>query len=267
MSENLCDLVLLDWDIVSRPDAERIIVEIIGAPQLDAHAHVSACQGLLWCELEPAIAKAAVAAFAIAGMRVAAQPTGTIQVLPTPWPVKEASLLPDYLEEAVDIYGHRRQVLWSDIAVVGAGQLHRKVTRIGPGGNRLTQHRMYYGLHFSLPTADMISPPSMMAARRFEESVHTCCLGIVAVNPLRHFRIEAAQFNYAYLGERLSNSSALNFTSLVTDTLNLAPNAATNLAPEGMKGIATHWPVYASPHDLEKRMAWMLWRRQLTTDQ
>lgn len=267
MSGNLYDLVLLDWDVVSPPEAERILVEITGAPQLDANSLVSVCQGLLMRDLEAAKAEAAVLEFAAAGMHVVAQPSGTIQTLPTPCPVKNASLLPEYLEAAVDVYGNKDRVRWGDIAVVGAGQLHRRVTHIAPAGSPLTQHRIYYGLRFSLPPAEAISPASMKATRSFEESVRTCCLGIVAVNPLRHFRIEATQFNYAYLGERLSNSSAFNFAALVTDTLTLAPNAATNLAPEEMNGVATHWPVYGSPHDLEKRMAWMLWRRQLTSEE
>lgn len=268
MSENRYDLVLLDWDVPPVTIAGPILIQATGLTPLDVQPLLRKSQGILCHGLDAPKAQAAADALMSADIHVAVVPAGTIADPPAPWPLKEAELSPGGLRVVTDVYGNRTDIPWTDIAVVAAAHVVKVVTSTKtevkkPG---IAKRIMFYGAQVAVMGAPLVRMRPTTITKTYDEAIRMCSLAILSVNPLRHFRVDATQFNYAYLGERLSNSSAFNFAALVTDTLAFAANAATNLTPEDMNGVATRWPVYASPHDLEKRMAWMLWRRQLPTD-
>jgi len=86
-------------------------------------------------------------------------------------------------------------------------------------------------------------------------------LDIVSDEPVRRYRIEADRFDYGYLGERKRGSSLQNMALVVGDLLGARPAIPTGRGVERLLAGGRKQERYRHPRDLDREIAWLLWRR------
>ncbi len=118
-------------------------------------------------------------------------------------------------------------VAWRDVVLLSVGIVpHRYQHRAGPVPTVAT----------SLATSHSGEHATPVQRGSLE-------LLVIASHPLRAFRIDHAEFNYEYLGDRMSSSGTVNFRWLIQDLVNRAASANVTPATRSFleHGLARHY--------------------------
>ena len=78
--------------------------------------------------------------------------------------------------------------------------------------------------------------------------------------PPGRYRMTAAKFSYAYLGDRLETDRTLNYLSFVGDCVTHARRAVLNRGAAALRRDPNRIFKYPNRHAFEEEQVWLLWR-------
>lgn len=87
---------------------------------------------------------------------------------------------------------------------------------------------------------------------------------IILTRSVQRYSITADKFNFSYLGERRTKSLPANFTLLVRDLIQFAPQATLNHGAQVLRDNAAEVWSYPSKNVFTEEIIWMLWQMKKT---
>lgn len=83
---------------------------------------------------------------------------------------------------------------------------------------------------------------------------------IILTRAVQRYSVTADKFNFSYLGERRTKSLPTNFTLLVRDLVQFAPQATLNYGAQVLRDNAAEVWSYPSKDAFTEEITWMLWQ-------
>jgi hypothetical protein len=173
-------------------------------------------------------------------------------VLPVTKTIRRLECAPEALM-IYDPYGRKFPVEWGQVMLIAAGSVRqatfeRKRTELVE-----TKIKLVHGI--PIPERKVTVGFSTQEGEAKADRVEIVLTGGVA-----QYSIEAKDFNYAYLGERVTQNPAVNFALLLRDLVNYAPGAKLNRGATAMLTEPPSSVSYPHKNSLQDEIQWMLWR-------
>ncbi|MBI4676635.1 MAG: hypothetical protein HY748_03555 [Elusimicrobia bacterium] len=225
----------------------------------DAARQAREAWGIMGEGMEEGEGKALAAALDAAGLPSVVLPSGLVEELPAPAAACAMEIEPDGLAMAAKT-GERSLILWNRLALVAAaGYKEVTVRKVKVcEGPSMAQKAAGLGLM-------MTGIPIRLGGKRTETDkvVETAelvfFLELFERKPLRRFRVDAQDFSYACLGERMQYGATENFRTLIETVASKACRATLN---RGSRDLIGRKPVAAMGYDslanLERESRWRL---------
>lgn len=174
------------------------------------------------------------------------------QLLPELPPVKFMNRM-DCLPEALMLYdplGRSFPLEWKNIMAIAAGSVRLSEFQ------RVQESRAKFQFNsHGIPSAVTIFDVS----RREQLNFHLL-LEIILTRAVQRYSVTADRFNFAYLGERRTKSLPANFTLLVRDLIQFAPQARLNHGAQLLRDNTAEVWSYPSKNAFTEEIIWMLWQ-------
>ena len=174
------------------------------------------------------------------------------QLLPELPPVKfmnRMDCLPEFLM-LYDPLGRSFPLEWGHIMAVAAGSVRlSEFQRVQESKSKVHLNR--HGVPSVVTTTD--------SSHREQLNYHLM-LEIILTRAVLRYSVTADRFNFAYLGERRTKSLPANFTLLVRDLIQFAPQARLNHSAQLLRDNAAEVWGYPSKNAFQEEMIWMLWQ-------
>jgi len=224
----------------------RALAAIRKVPFQDALLRAKSCWGIVEERMGEEAARDLAARLEEAGLGAAAVPEDRIAVLP-----------PTRLAAKEDF----ESAPWARAGLLAAAGFckteSRTVTvREGPG---LAQKAASLGIMMATGLPIRIGPKQSEVHRTVESSDLVFYLDLAFRGPEQRLRIDAQDFDYSLLGERMAYGTMTNFRQLVADAAARSPQA---LRSRGARTILEGRPLremgYESLADLERESRWLL---------
>ncbi|MBI3549143.1 MAG: hypothetical protein HY078_08905 [Elusimicrobia bacterium] len=232
------------WEPVKVAEAYAAVMKV---PFQDASQQLRGHWGIVAESLSEAVAKNLAAKLLSAGLDATILPKNLLEDLPEPlltckaeWDDASLHLLPKS--------GERVTLAWTRLALI-ATTSYREVIRKtvkGQEGPSIAQKAASLGLSMATGLPINIGGKAREVEKVQETTEPIFFLDLCERKPLRRFRIDFGDFNYACLGSRMGYSSVSNFRALVETIAAKAPSAARN---QGTTALLDGKPVHALGYD------------------
>lgn len=173
-------------------------------------------------------------------------------LLPELPPVKFVTRM-ECLPEALMIYdplGHAFPLQWGHIMAISAGSVRlNEILRVQE--LRYTVGRSAHGSTAIDTTADV---------SQREQLKYHLLIEIILTRAVQRYSITADKFKFTYLGDRRTKSLPTNFTLLVRDLIQFAPQAVLNHGAQVLRDNAAEVWSYPSKNAFTEEIIWMLWQ-------
>lgn len=217
----------------------------------DAHSMAADAFGILVKNLSAADATALQGALRVEGIETEIIEDSRIPALP---PAKMVQRL-DCLDGGMQVYdplGRSFSVDWNHLMLVAAGEVtltdFKRVEKRFP----VTRY-----------TADGFGYTTMESEHRVREERNAhLIMEVVLSQSVMRYSINAATFNFAYLGDRKRRESAMNFHQMVRDICRLSPKAALNRGAYYIREGAVASISYPTKNAFYEEISWLIWRWQ-----
>lgn len=234
--------VVLTGELPSAAALSKALAPALGRPAVDLAPALRRCRGLVDLDASEASARLQVGALTSAGIPALALPASLIEDLPPAEPL--ASL------------GLPRPVRLVAAAAFTQRSARTVVVDEGPSAGKRA-----LGLGLTMATG---LPPSVFGAggakkveKRVESSELLYFADVLAGAPLRRWRVDAHDFDFSCLGDRMGLDAAGNFRAVLKLLLE-----AGERSNAGARGLLSGVPVlqlgYESVEDLEREERWLL---------
>ena len=230
------------------PSVEQLVRAFRALPQLtdyDANTMAKDAFGILVQGLDLADAGRLLQALHAEGVEAEMVDGKSLPPLPPPKPLHRAECLPGAFL-ACDYLGRPAEIEWPHVILVAAGAV--LLTEF----KHTTRERLHHYDQDGIPV-------TVTEHREKEEQNHRLILELLLDVAPGRYHIAAEKFNFAYLGERLSQSRAANYVALVQDCLRYATSAIGNRGAEAQRRDPRSLLKYPSKHAFEEETVWLLW--------
>ena len=151
-----------------------------------------------------------------------------------------------------DPLGRSFRLEWGHILMIAAGSV--RLTDFVPV-KRVRQRNPYR--NYDQPDSGQVIE---MSTR--EEQNHHLALELILTRAVARYSVTADRFNFAYLGERRTESLPANFALLARDLILFAPQAALNRGALDLRESTGQLLIYPSKNAFFEEIIWLLWRMQ-----
>ncbi|MBI5625415.1 MAG: hypothetical protein HY924_16680 [Elusimicrobia bacterium] len=227
-------------------------------PLYDAAKRSRDAWGIVAEDSDEAPAKALAKALEDGGFPCLVLPANLVEELPSPESAAAMEFDADGLA-LVNKAGERSLVLWSRVAMIAAAAF-KEITakKVKTGGPSLIAKAASLGL-MAAGIPIRIGGKKGETEKVVETSELVYYLDLFERKPVRRFRVDAQDFNYACLGGRMKYAATDNFRSLVEDIASRAGRASLN---RGARVLVKGEPVSAMGYDslanLERESRWLM---------
>jgi hypothetical protein len=244
------------------PDVEKLkraFRSVKGLTETDAHTLAKDAFGILVNNLSPTDAMTLQGQLAAEGVETAVVLESELPQLPPAKFVHQMDCLPDGLV-VHDAIGREFPVKWDQIMLVAAGRVRLTVfeqQRVTP-----SQSPARSALDSWWPVGPRYRSASQPAPDYVsrESQVPTLLLEVLLARAVMRFQIEGDRFRFQYLGDRKRPDVAENFTLLVRDVMQFAPQAIMNRGALFLRENTSTDFEYPSKHAFHEEITWILWQ-------
>ena len=174
------------------------------------------------------------------------------QLLPELPPVKFMNRM-DCLPESLMLYdplGRSFPLEWKNIMAIAAGSVRLSEFQ------RVQESRAKFQFNSQGVPALVTTTDS---SHREQLNYHLM-LEIILTRAVLRYSVTSDKFNFTYLGERRTKSLPANFTLLVRDLVQFAPQARLNHGTRSLRDNAAEVWSYPSKNAFQEELIWMLWQ-------
>lgn len=138
----------------------------------------------------------------------------------------------------------------------------RHIMAIAAGSVRLNEFQRVQKSEINV-TATSHGMPTFVISNKGshqEQLNYHLLLEIILTRAVLRYSVTADKFDFAYLGERRTKSLPTNFTLLVRDLVQFAPQATLNYGAQVLRDNAAEIWSYPSKNAFTEEIIWMLWQ-------
>lgn len=231
------------------PNVELLTRAFCTLPDLtsiDAQNAANDAYGILWRGLDGERAGALQAALSHEGIETEMIRETELPSLSTPRIIRQVEFTPEHLA-AQDPMQRVTRIPWSDVLLVGAGRVIWRQVR-----------RLSGSLDEQAHAGSLISEATITSRVREEE--HERLVIDLFLTDRTRFSVNAAEFNFGHLGQRVSEDVAINHLFLVQELEEHAPHASLNQgAVKACQKPPEHF-TYPSRQAYQEELVWILWQ-------
>lgn len=243
--------VILQKELVV-PDVESLKRAFAVSPYLrdiDAQNATNDAYGILLRGLDAESADALEASLRAEGVEIELVKESALPAIPVGKVTKRVSFDPGHLL-AYDAMDHPTEIPWTEVMFVAVGYVRTDEVRKHRTAREEAQLRS--AAHTPIDEAGLLKPG--------DEARYHMLLEVFLRDEKTRFSIEADEFQFDCLGERLTEDLALNFVALVQMLVEHVPQAGLNRgALKACEEPPELFP-YPSRKTFNEELTWMLWR-------
>ena len=192
------------------------LVKVLGKTRYDVVRSLRNARGIVFDSLERARAERAARVLERMGRRPIVIPSSSIPPLDPVYTIRNADCTPEALMIQIGYTPKMRDLPWSEVRLICAGNVRKSRTRRGSRPGRFTQH---------VSTGRGGLKVTRSRETEFKEEFEEGLCDVFSLEPVLHLRFESKSFNYDYLGDRLMPNAFKNFCLFVSDLALASPNA------------------------------------------
>lgn len=257
-------VLLKTQELLEFPRLAEALATIRKQPVQDMVNVAKAAWGILGEGLDEAAARDLAGRLGAEGLDAVAVPAGLME---DPPPALRA-LRAEIETESLSLLGEAgswMRVPWTRVVLVAAAGFRQVMSKAAPAeGPGMVQKMVNLGIFMTTGLPIQVGPKKRESPKAVEQADLVLFLDLIFREPDGRARIDAQNFDYSCLRERMAYSAFENFKQLVGEAVRMAPEA---LRSRGARVMLAGRPLremgYQSLADIERESRWLLTLRAL----